>query len=597
MESPDPKKKKTRSLSVIKAYAKAAAKYPWMLAFVLLGNLLIQGAGVVAPLYLQRFVNVISELTPGEVAAGSLLGILGMFAIVNFVGWVGQRIQMLSIMRVEADVMEDLANDAFTNLLGHGHNFFISNFAGSLTRRVNRYSRAFEQILDTLVFSFLSTAFFGIGVIYVLMQRNVYLGLGLLVWVIVFISIQVVMARVRQPLRIKSTEEDSKVTGILSDAVSNQSTISTFASTSQERGLFGSAVAKWKAATLTSWYADALIFAIQGLLAIAIEVGLLIGGLYLWQRGLMTVGDFVLIQIYIIGLMDRVWNLGNSLRRLYNAFADAYEMIVIFETPFEVQDAPNAKELSVPNGAIEIQDVEFNFGESSAILKNFTLTIKEHEKVALVGPSGAGKSTITKLLLRFYDVTSGKIVVDGQNIADATQESLRKNIAFVPQEPVLFHRSLMDNIRYGKSEATDEEVMEAAKKARCHEFISQLPEGYGTHVGERGVKLSGGERQRIAIARAILKDAPILILDEATSALDSESEHLIQDALKILMEGKTVIVIAHRLSTIMTMDRIVVIESGSIAAQGTHDELLDQKGGLYHKLWSIQAGSFLADEK
>ena len=215
--------------------------------------------------------------------------------------------------------------------------------------------------------------------------------------------------------------------------------------------------------------------------------------------------------------------------------------------------------------------------------------------MALVGPSGAGKSTVTKLLLRMYDVTGGAVRVDGQNIAEVTQESLRESISFVPQEPILFHRSLRDNIRYGRPDATDEEVIEAAKKAHCHEFISTLAEGYDTHVGERGVKLSGGERQRVAIARAILKNAPILILDEATSALDSESESLIQDALRILMQGKTVIVIAHRLSTIMTMDRIVVIEGGKIAAEGTHDELVAHTGGLYQKLWNIQAGGFLSD--
>lgn len=242
-----------------------------------------------------------------------------------------------------------------------------------------------------------------------------------------------------------------------------------------------------------------------------------------------------------------------------------------------------------------MDDVAFGFGSERSILQNYNLTINEGEKVALVGPSGAGKSTITKLLLRLYDVTGGTIRIDGQDIATVTQDSVREAIAFVPQEPILFHRTLMDNIRYGRRDATDGEVIEAAKKARCHDFITALPLGYDTFVGERGVKLSGGERQRVAIARALLKDAPILILDEATSSLDSESEALIQEALTVLMEGKTVVVIAHRLSTIMHMDRIIVMEKGDIAAQGTHDELLNSEGSLYHKLWSIQAGSFNAD--
>ena len=216
--------------------------------------------------------------------------------------------------------------------------------------------------------------------------------------------------------------------------------------------------------------------------------------------------------------------------------------------------------------------------------------------MALVGPSGAGKSTITKLLLRFFEVKSGTIEIDGQNISRVTQESLRNAISFVPQEPVLFHRSLLDNIRYGRCNATDEEVIEAARKAHCHEFIEKLPLKYETLVGERGVKLSGGERQRVAIARALLKDAPILVLDEATSSLDSESESLIQDALRVLMEGKTVIVIAHRLSTIMKMDRIMVLKDGAVIADGTHGELLEG-GGLYHTLWNIQAGGFMVDQE
>jgi ATP-binding cassette subfamily B protein len=261
-----------------------------------------------------------------------------------------------------------------------------------------------------------------------------------------------------------------------------------------------------------------------------------------------------------------------------------------------VKNGEDAKDLMVSEGKIDFKDIVFYFTKERQILENFNLSIQPREKIALVGPSGAGKSTITKLLLRMYDVIQGEITIDSQNIAAVTQESLRNAVAFVPQEPILFHRSLMENIRYGRRDASDEEVIEAAKKAHCHEFISEFPAGYETYVGERGVKLSGGERQRVAIARAILKDAPILVLDEATSSLDSESESLIQEALDFLMEHKTVITIAHRLSTIMKMDRIVVVEQGRVAAEGTHDELLRDTNGLYHKLWSIQAGGFMQDE-
>lgn len=328
---------------------------------------------------------------------------------------------------------------------------------------------------------------------------------------------------------------------------------------------------------------------------LAINVGLLYGAVIFWQKGLVTIGDFVLIQNYLLVLFNRLISMNRELRRFYDSFADAGEMVEILEMPHEIQNAPNARPLKTTGCEISFRDVNFYFDEGKPLLKDFNLSVKGGEKLALVGPSGAGKTTVTKLLLRLYDIAGGSIEIDGQNIAAVTQESLRDSIAFVPQEPILFHRTLMENIRYGRREASDDEVIAAAKKAHCHEFISALPEGYQTFVGERGVKLSGGERQRVAIARAILKSAPILLLDEATSSLDSESEALIQEALQNLMEGKTVIVIAHRLSTIMKMDRIVVIENGKVVAEGTHQELLKQ-GGLYQKLWNIQAGGFIDDE-
>jgi ATP-binding cassette subfamily B protein len=332
---------------------------------------------------------------------------------------------------------------------------------------------------------------------------------------------------------------------------------------------------------------------VQGIFAVTIEIALLVGAVFLWQRGLVTVGDFVLIQVYIISLMDRLWGIGQNMRQLYGSFADATEMLDIMELPHEIRDMTGAKPLTVLEGTILFDHVRFEYHDSHAVLDDFNLSVQSHEKVALVGSSGAGKTTLAKLLLRLYDVTKGTIRIDGQDIANVTQESLRKAIAFVPQEPMLFHRSLMDNIRYGRQGATDDEVIEAAKQAHCHEFISQYPEGFSTLVGERGVKLSGGERQRVAIARAILKNAPILVLDEATSSLDSESERLIQDALLRLMKGKTVIAIAHRLSTVMHMDRLIVIERGTVVLAGTHDELLSHESNLYKKLWEIQAGGFI----
>jgi ABC-type multidrug transport system fused ATPase/permease subunit len=348
--------------------------------------------------------------------------------------------------------------------------------------------------------------------------------------------------------------------------------------------------------TLRSWRADAFVQAAQEILALAVQVGLLMGAVLLWQKGLVTVGDFVLIQVYVLGLIDRVWGIGNTLRRVYDGFADASEMLDIIERPLAITDAQGAKPLALGSGRIELRDVTFAFDSERPVLKGFSFAIAGGEKVALVGPSGAGKSTITRLLLRLYDPSEGAVTIDGQDIKTITQESLRKAISYVPQESVLFHRSLKENIAYGKPEASDEEIIEAAKRAHCHDFISTLPQGYETLVGERGIKLSGGERQRVAIARAILKNAPILILDEATSSLDSESEAHIQAALVELMQGKTVIAIAHRLSTIMKMDRIIVMEQGNVVLTGTHRELVAGETNLYKKLWDIQAGGFIRAE-
>jgi len=315
-----------------------------------------------------------------------------------------------------------------------------------------------------------------------------------------------------------------------------------------------------------------------------------------WQQGLITVGVFVLLQAYIINLINHLWGFTRTVRDVYQGYADAKEMVEILLLPHEIKDSPSAKELIVNNGEIEFEKLGFSFNETRSALKDINLTIKPGEKVALIGPSGAGKTTFVRLLLRLYSPPSGEILIDGQDISEATQESLRKNISMVPQDPILFHRTLAENIGYGRRDASRAEIEKAAALAHCDEFISNLPFGFETFVGERGIKLSGGERQRVAIARAILKNAPILVLDEATSSLDSHSEMLIQDALNTLMAGKTTIVIAHRLSTIQKMDRIIVIDEGKIVEQGSHQELLANENSLYKKLWTLQAGGFFPPE-
>ena len=300
----------------------------------------------------------------------------------------------------------------------------------------------------------------------------------------------------------------------------------------------------------------------------------------------------VLIQSYLVRLVENLWSFASIVRTFYDSFADAQEMALVLNTPYEVEDKTNAI-LNNTKGTVSFENVTYIYDKNNTkVFDNFSLIIKAGQKVAIVGSSGAGKSTFVNLLMRLFNLNSGKILIDGIDISSISQKNLREQISFVPQDPVLFHRSLMENIRYGRRDATDEEVKKAATLARCDDFIGRLPLGFDTFVGERGIKLSGGERQRVAIARAILKNSPILVLDEATSALDSESELLIQDALHNLIKDKTTIVIAHRLSTIREMDRIVVISNGKIVEEGTHNELILRAGGEYKKLWNIQALGF-----
>lgn len=590
------KKSAGRAKDVFRTYIQEAARHPWMFFMLLGGTLLLQAAELAAPWYLRTFFNTLAVQSPNDETLQALLGILVVIAVIYLLEWLARRIHMYGIIFMDAKVMSHLYNRAFAYLIGHSYRFFTSQFSGTLTRRVGKFAQAFEALFDAVMMQFLPTTLFVIGAVTVLSFQNLTLGLMLGGWVIAFVSFQILIARIRQPLRIKRSEEDSRMTGALSDAISNQNTVMLFSGATHEQRRFSDVVRDWRKATLRAWVSDELTWAVLGLLMVVINIALLYGALIYWRQGLVTIGDFVLIQAYLVTTFDRLISINRDFRRFYDGIADATEMIDIIQTPHEVQNVFGAPEIKVQTGTIAFTQVHFAFTPKHPLLTDFNVHIEGGEKVALVGPSGAGKSTITRLMLRFYDVTGGAISIDGQDIRSVTQESLRDVIAFVPQEPILFHRTLMENIRYGRRDATDEEVREAARQAHCYDFIMATPEGFNTFVGERGIKLSGGERQRVAIARAILKNAPILILDEATSSLDSESEALIQDALTRLMEGKTVVAIAHRLSTVMKMDRIIVIEDGKVATIGTHDELVRHEGGLYKKLWEIQAGGFIKND-
>ncbi|MBI5728641.1 MAG: ABC transporter ATP-binding protein [Candidatus Magasanikbacteria bacterium] len=586
----------TRTRSTLRKYFSVVRRFKWSGLFMVAAIISATAIGSLIPLWFKRFFDVLSG--PGASAGGVgfvLLDILLAIAILETLRWASWRMTSVISPYFFSNVMAELAKICFAYIHRHSFSFFNNNFVGSLVKRANYFVNAFERITDKLLYNLLSILVHLMVIMIVLFQRNTIIGLAIAAWIVGFLIVNWFLAKYKLKYDIERSNAETKSTAYLADSITNNNNIKLFTGYWFELGAYSKLidiVNRWRVFT---WNLDAIFEAIQGFLIVALELGAFYLAIGLWQEGKITIGDFVLLQTYVVIIFNQIWDIGKIFRNLYTDLADAEEMTTILDTPHEIQDIPKAKPLQVTEGKIVFKNVDFYYHETRKIFSKLNLTIAPHEKVALVGPSGAGKSTVVKLLLRMHEISAGAITIDGQKINRVTQESLWQVVSLVPQDPILFHRTLMENIRYGRGDATDEQVFRAAKLAHCDEFIMEFPDKYSTYVGERGVKLSGGERQRVAIARAILRDAPILVLDEATSSLDSESEALIQDALKNLMREKTVIVIAHRLSTIMTMDRIIVVEKGKIVEEGTHNELLKKKKGIYRGLWKIQAGGFLRD--
>ena len=571
-----------------------ARRYPVSFGLAIFGTVGASLINVIVPLYFKKFFD---ELTlGGEIVtiARVLLGVLATMFVLELTKWVLGTIMAFATSYFETRVLADLSDTCFRYLHRHSFTFFNNNFVGSLVKRVNWFVRAFEGTVDRLVFNLLPLFINFALIVAVLASKNLMLGIIVTVWSLVFVALNWLFIRYKLKYDLARSEAESACTGYLADTITNNNNVKLFTGYDREVKGFVAVQKKLRDLRVFTWNLNAMVETAQNFLMVLLEISAFYYGIILWKAGQFTTGDFVLLQSYVLIVFMKIWDFGRIMRYLYQDLADAEEMTEILNTPHEIVDKPRAKDLKVTAGKIEFNDVSFSYNETRTIFKKFNFVVSPQEKVALVGPSGAGKSTIVKLILRMHDVDKGKILIDGQNIAGVKMQSLWAATSWVPQDPILFHRGLMENIRYGRFDATDEEVYAAAKLAHCHEFISGFPDGYNTFVGERGVKLSGGERQRVAIARAILRNAPILIMDEATSSLDSESEKLIQDALTNLMKNKTVITVAHRLSTIMKMDRIVVIGDGGIVEQGTHAQLLRNEDGVYKRLWSIQAGGFIA---
>lgn len=487
-----------------------------------------------------------------------------------------------------------IADEAFGKLVDKSQNYYQNNFSGSLTNKVNDLTSSVPSIISIGIDRFFSHILaLGIAII-TLWQVNIHFALGMLIWVVILITGAWIYSTHLSVLASRWSESASTITGNLVDVLSNILSVRLFSAKTKEKKFIGdvfqkSVIAEQKLewAYLWMW----IYISVSSFLLQAFNFYFLLKGR---EEGWISVGDFAVVLVINISITDFFWDLTQDFSEFSKLLGRITQALkVILDKP-EFQDEPGADELCITKGVISFDRVLFHYKGTTPLFSNMSMAIQAGQKVGLVGYSGSGKSTFVNLILRLYDVRDGCILIDGQDIRACTQDSLRKNIGLIPQDPALFHRTLMENIRYGLIDATDEEVIRAAKKAHAHEFIAKLPEAYNTLVGERGVKLSGGQRQRIAIARAILKNAPILILDEATSALDSVVESEIQQSLWELMQGKTTIVIAHRLSTLLHMDRILVFKQGKIIEDGTHDQLL-ARSGTYKTLWEAQVGGFLLD--
>ncbi|HSX15765.1 MAG TPA: ABC transporter ATP-binding protein [Candidatus Saccharimonadales bacterium] len=539
-----------------------------------------------------------SKILAGVVSHGPMVwqdfswfvGAVVVGAILNVIG-------IRTCVKLQAVVMEDLHLSMFRQLLGRSVGFYSNQIGGKLVSDAIDFIAAYGQLFNAAFINmvgFILTTFIGLCVIFI---SNWIIGLAVSVLMAGLVFWTVVATEKRTGLRIARQTLGKRVTGHLSDNIVNAITVKTFAQEKAElarsrdynRELKHTRIDDWQRTVTSESNRMSVLLTMQVVLVLVLI--LTIDS----HTHLLATGIFAFT--YTLTLINRFFSIITTFKQIDDSLLQASSMTGVLLQQTEVQDAPDAKALTIGRGEVTLADVRFRYADTPGneyIFDGLSLAIKAGEKIGLVGHSGGGKSTLTRLLLRFDDIDSGSISIDGQDISRVTQTSLRKHIGYVPQEPLLFHRSIRENIAYGKPKATQKEIEEAASLAYAHDFIMKLPEGYDTVVGERGVKLSGGQRQRIAIARAMLKNAPILVLDEATSALDSESEKAIQKALWKLMSGKTAVVIAHRLSTIQKMDRILVLDDGKIVEEGSHKELLE-KDGLYARLWAHQSGGFIEE--
>ncbi len=549
-----------------------------------------------APVYYKNIADGLA-LPYSEATLFLLLDNLKTIAFIYAGVWISWRLLEIAIIPLDGGGINLLEKRCFDVLKKQKYAFFENSFSGSLIKQANRFSRSFETIMDWFLFQFYMNILAVIISFTIFYQQQREFAYYFLIWVSIFITWNIAFSIWKMRFDKAVAEADSIVGGVYSDAISNIFIVKSFAMEAREQARVNEASDSVYRKKKIAWFFTFASFAVQGIMTFGIELLLVYLMIQQWTSGHFQVGKFVLFQSIMIILIQRLWEFGRNIRTLFTALADASEMAEVFRQVDLEQDAAEALPMIISKGAINFNQLYFTYNPKNVrqayLFEDFCLTIKAGEKIALVGHSGSGKSTLTKLLFRFLDPQQGSISFDGVDAKAFTLKSLRQQISMVPQQPDLFHRSIRDNITLG-AEISDADLIEVAEKSRSLEFINCLPDKFDTLVGERGVKLSGGERQRIAIARAFLEDAPIVVLDEATSALDSLTEKQLQIAIFELIKHKTAIVIAHRLSTILSMDRIIVLEKGHIIEQGSHQQLLNKKG-KYFAMWQHQSGDFLID--
>ena len=565
---------------------------PWLLSGAFVTMALATLCDVFLPVFAGRLIDSLADVAFAEQSArvGDAYWALAAFVGISVAFHLFREVSYRFWIPLTTISMRRIIGDAFYRVQRFSADWQANSFAGATVRKISRGMWAYDEFADTIYIGYLPAAIVLVGITANLMVHWLLMGVFVLVAVSIYLVVSILLVSLYvAPANEIMNESDSAVGAAMADAVSCNATVKSFGAEKREDKRFFDVADLWRRRARKAWSREINGGTVLSVMSLLLQAGLLSLALWYWSRGQATAGDVTFVMTSYFVIHGYLREIGQHVRNMQKAINEIEDLVGFQNQVIDVADRETASDLRAAGGAIAFDGVTFRYGnQQTPIYADFSLRIGAGERVALVGPSGSGKSTFVKLVQRLYDVDHGEIRIDGQDIAGATQESLRRAIALVPQDPALFHRSLAENIAYARPEASREEIEQAARRAHAHDFIQRLPQGYETLVGERGVKLSGGERQRVALARAFLADAPILILDEATSSLDSITEAQIQEAIEELMEGRTTIVIAHRLSTVRSVDRILVFRDGCIVEQGTQQELLARDDGHFRELLAMQ---------